>query len=131
MQFNGTCFKSCQSEQNLYLMGDKVHCGQCHSECKRSCTGPEAIDCLECLHVRDGKHCVPECPLSKYPRNGICNNCHETCLGCTGPRNTIGENGCISCEKAIIIDNKIERCLRRDENCPGNFEASMGFHKNI
>lgn len=103
-------------------MADKVYCGSCHPECKRSCTGPEATDCFECLHVRDGKHCLPECPKSKYPRNGTCVNCHETCVGCTGPRNTIGESGCITCEKAIIIDNKVERCLRKDENCPGKLK---------
>lgn len=120
VRYNGTCLRSCQSVTNLYTMPDKVHCGQCHRECKGSCTGPNATDCLECEHVRDGKTCLPECPKSKYARGGMCIPCHETCIGCTGPRNTIGENGCISCEKAIIMDNKIERCLREKENCPGN-----------
>lgn len=104
-------------------MEDKVHCGQCHPECKRSCTGPNEVDCLECLHVRDGKHCLAECPESKYARNGTCAHCHETCTGCTGPRNTIGENGCITCEKAIMMDNKIVRCLKANESCPGNLKT--------
>lgn len=100
-------------------MPDKINCGQCHPECKRSCSGPDADNCAECAHVRDGKHCVPECPKSKYAKNGVCVNCHETCVGCLGPNNTINDNGCITCEKAIIIDNKIEKCLRKEESCPG------------
>lgn len=120
VKFNGTCLHSCQSQPNIYAMGDRLTCGQCHPECKRSCSGPEATDCLECVHVRDGSHCVPQCPKSKYAKAGYCVNCHETCDGCLGPNNTINDNGCITCEKAIIIDNKIERCLRKDEKCPGN-----------
>lgn len=71
------------------------------------------------MHVKDGKYCVPECPLSKYNQSGICVFCHETCVGCTGPRNTIGPNGCVTCEKAIIGDGTVERCLRKEEPCPG------------
>ncbi|XP_055299802.1 epidermal growth factor receptor [Sitodiplosis mosellana] len=127
VKYNGTCFRSCQSETNLYTMPDKNHCGQCHPECKRSCSGPEATDCLECEHVRDGKICLAECPKTKYARNGTCFNCHETCTGCTGPRDTIGANGCITCEKAIINDNKIERCLRERENCPVGYYYEYVF----
>ncbi|XP_031623661.1 epidermal growth factor receptor [Contarinia nasturtii] len=121
VKYNGTCLRSCQSQSNLYTMPDKIHCGQCHPECKRSCTGPDETDCLDCAHVRDGKHCLAACPVSKYARNSTCFDCHETCNGCTGPRNTIGENGCITCEKAIINDNKIERCLKAKENCPDGY----------
>lgn len=127
VQFNRTCFRSCQSQHNLYTMPDKEHCGQCHTECKESCSGPESTDCRECLHVRDGRHCVAECPISKYPKNGTCVPCHDTCVGCTGPRDTIAVNGCITCEKAIIVDNKIEQCLKKDANCPGNFREFQHF----
>lgn len=119
VKFNGTCLRSCQSQPNMYTMPDRVTCGQCHPECKRSCSGPDATDCLECVHVRDDRLCVAECPKTKYAKNGVCVNCHETCAGCTGPNNTIGENGCITCDKAIIIDNQVEKCLRKDEDCPG------------
>lgn len=121
VKYNGSCLRSCQSKPNLYTLPDK-HCGECHPECKGSCSGPDATDCNECVHVRDGYHCLSECPQSKYARNGICYNCHDTCIGCTGPRNTVGVNGCKTCEKAIINDNKIERCLRMKESCPGNEE---------
>lgn len=119
VKFNGTCLRSCQSKPNIYAMPDKVNCGQCHPECKRSCNGPNADDCIECVHARDGKHCVAECPNSKYAKSGNCVPCHETCVGCYGPNNTISDNGCKTCEKALIIDNKIERCLRKEESCPG------------
>lgn len=123
IQFNGTCLRSCQSRSNLYTMADKVNCGQCHAECKGSCNGPAATDCHECLHVHDdNKQCVPECSSSKYPQNGTCVDCDEACIGCIGPQNTIGENGCIACEKALVTNITIEHCLKKDEKCPGTIE---------
>lgn len=117
-KFNGTCLNSCSSTPNIYQV-DSKSCGLCHPECKHSCSGPGADNCTECQHVRDGKYCLPECPDTKYNQNGICVFCHETCIGCTGPRNTIGPNGCTSCEKAIIGEGMIERCLKKSEPCPG------------
>lgn len=117
-KFNGTCLNSCSSSPNVYQV-DSKNCAVCHAECKYSCSGPGADNCTECLNVRDGKYCVPVCPESKYDQNGICVFCHETCVGCTGPRNTIGPNGCTSCEKAIIGEGMIERCLKKSEPCPG------------
>lgn len=117
-KFNGTCLSSCHSYPNVYKM-DSKRCGQCHPECN-TCTGPDADNCLECNNVRDGKYCVSKCPEPKYPLNRICVNCHETCVGCTGPKNTIGPGGCIKCDKAIISGDKVERCLKENEPCPGN-----------
>lgn len=121
MQFNGTCLQSCENQPKLYRIADKLHCSPCHSECKEACFGPTATDCQECLHFQEGVHCVSECPISKYPSNRTCINCHDACDGCVGPKNTLGEDGCIACEKAIVIDNKIERCQRTDEICPNGF----------
>lgn len=55
--------------------------------------------------------------------NGECWPCHENCVdGCQGPKNTIGPNGCNSCEKAIINgDVSIDRCLRTNESCPDGY----------
>lgn len=120
-ELNGTCIHSCQSLPNVYQKSP-TQCGQCHSECKSSCTGPNADQCLECTHARDGNYCVHQCHESKYAENGVCINCHENCVGCNGPRDTIDSNGCISCDKAIITDDKVEKCLKRDESCPGNLK---------
>ena len=60
--------------------------------------------------------------LSKYAKDGICVNCHDSCNGCTGPRNTIATDGCIDCDHAIISgDGTIEKCLKKGTACPGEF----------
>lgn len=93
----------------------------CHEECK-TCSGPGAEDCDECVHVRDEQHCVSECPENKYSDNGICRTCHATCEGCTGPKDTIGLGGCTSCNLAIINnDATVERCLLKDDKCPDGY----------
>jgi epidermal growth factor receptor len=75
------------------------------------------------VNTKDDKFCVPECPEPKYSKNGTCELCHETCVGCRGPRNTIALDGCISCELGVIhFDYTIDRCLRKNEFCPGEFE---------
>lgn len=126
-KFNDTCLRSCHSQPNIYQM-DAKQCRPCHSECKLSCSGPDAGQCLECVHVRDGKYCVPKCPETKYPLNGVCVKCHETCVGCTGPNNTIGPNGCTSCDKAIINGDKVEKCLKKNEQCPGKCLRILRVH---
>lgn len=120
-KFNGTCLQSCRSQPNIYQMNSK-ECSQCHPECKYSCSGPSSDHCSDCMHVKDGKYCVPKCPESKYKlANGTCDKCHENCVGCTGPRNTIGLDGCITCYKAIINGDKVEKCLKENELCPGMY----------
>lgn len=107
---------------------DANHCSECHAECRRSCTGPGADNCSECVNVKDGQHCVAECPEAKYALNGICVPCHETCNGCTGPDNTISKHGCVTCDKAIINGDKVERCLRKEESCPGKCSNDSQFN---
>lgn len=119
IRHNGTCLRSCFGELNLYTIPNEDRCGHCHPECKQSCTGPADSDCFECKHVKYGNHCVAECPRSKYALNGTCFDCHEQCTACTGPLNTFGENGCKACDKVMISENKIEKCLKKDEECPG------------
>ncbi len=47
----------------------------------------------ECKNFQDGPTCVKDCPVIKYPDdNKYCQPCHDNCEeGCSGPRNTIGE----------------------------------------
>jgi L1 cell adhesion molecule len=78
-------------------------CMLCHEECNSTCHGPGPGNCTGCKHVKDGPFCIPVCPTSKYDAGGECQPCHENCVdGCKGPENTIGLNGCNSCERAII-----------------------------
>lgn len=121
-KYNGTCLLSCDSLNNIYQI-DSKECGLCNPECQSSCNAAGADNCNECKNVKDGKYCVPECPESKYAEGGICAVCHETCVGCTGPKNTISDNGCITCEMAIISDSDgaVQRCLKKNESCPGLF----------
>jgi L1 cell adhesion molecule len=78
-------------------------CMLCHEECNSTCHGPGPGNCTGCKRVKDGPFCIPVCPTSKYDAAGECQPCHENCVdGCKGPENTIGPNGCNSCEKAII-----------------------------
>lgn len=86
----------------MYKAASNV-CMLCHEECNSTCHGPGPGNCTDCKHVKDGPFCTPVCPTSKYDASGECQPCHENCVdGCKGPENTIGPNGCNSCEKAII-----------------------------
>lgn len=90
----------------LYEAGDKT-CAACHSECDSGCHGPGPEHCTKCRNLRDGMHCVSQCPVNKYSasqfRPSVCLPCHANCVGgCSGPDNTIGPNGCRSCHKAVL-----------------------------
>ncbi|KAK2886798.1 melanoma receptor tyrosine-protein kinase-like [Channa argus] len=82
-------------------------CVECHPECLlqngiQTCNGPGPDKCLQCVHVKDGPHCVSRCPhgvtgegdmlIWKYPDStGQCQSCHPNCTqGCSGP----GLSGC-------------------------------------
>ncbi|XP_017865540.1 PREDICTED: epidermal growth factor receptor isoform X1 [Drosophila arizonae] len=118
--YNGTCIADCRNVSNTYQFDSKT-CKKCHPEC-RTCSGPGAEHCDECVHVRDEQHCVTVCPDDKYADFGICRKCHETCEGCTGPKNTIGHGACNTCNLAIInADATVERCLRKDDKCPDGY----------
>ncbi|KFB41066.1 AGAP008819-PA-like protein [Anopheles sinensis] len=119
--YEGKCLDSCKSLPRIYQVNSKT-CEDCHPECKDFCFGPNADNCGSCVNVKDGRFCVSECPTMKYALNGTCVNCHKTCVGCRGPRDTIAPDGCISCERAIIgSDATIERCLMKDEPCPDGY----------
>ena len=100
----------------------KGECKTCHEECFLSCTGPnntandngKGTGCDSCKNVKDESVCVTECPVTKYADvNKECKECHENCVGCNGPSNTLGSNGCKLCK-----DKKYgSLCLKE---CPAN-----------
>lgn len=107
----------------MYKAGAKI-CKPCHAECDSTCDGPGQEHCTKCKHARDGPFCVPMCPTTKYrSESGECLHCHTNCVdGCLGPLNTIGPEGCNSCEKAVInCDVTVERCLQKNESCPDGY----------
>uniref|UniRef100_A0A6Q2WXX6 Receptor protein-tyrosine kinase n=1 Tax=Esox lucius TaxID=8010 RepID=A0A6Q2WXX6_ESOLU len=75
--------------------GPKGECVACHSECqpqegRSSCSGQGSDECVACVSLRDGPHCVPSCPsgvigegrqfIFKYPnKDGYCQPCHVNC----------------------------------------------------
>lgn len=128
------CVVNCNSQQSVgilsYDAGGRT-CKKCHPECKFGCTGMEAFDCMQCKNVKDGPHCVAECPSHKYNNNGFCEECDRSCVdGCTGPSNKLGEGGCNSCGKAIINSTDpsfVGHCIRADELCPeGYYQEYVG-----
>ncbi|KAG7471886.1 hypothetical protein MATL_G00102810 [Megalops atlanticus] len=99
----GTCVSTCNflTGEPREFAGPKRECMACHSECQlqegtASCTGPGADECVACVNLRDGPHCVPFCPsgvmgekglIFKYPNaQRRCEPCHPNCTqGCSGP----------------------------------------------
>ena len=118
------CVASCDPNLGLF-QASKKECQKCHSECELTCDGPGADSCHACKHTKDGPFCVKECPDGKYDDDGECKPCHENCVGgCKGPENTVGPNGCNSCERAILNPqntNLVDKCLEATEDCPEGF----------
>lgn len=128
------CVINCNSQQLdgvlSYDAGGRT-CKKCHPECKFGCTGMEAFDCTQCKNVKDGPHCVAECPSHKYNNNGTCVECDKSCVdGCTGPSNKLGEGGCNSCGKAIINSTDpsfVGHCIKAEDSCPeGYYQEYVG-----
>uniref|UniRef100_A0A8C7F6A1 Receptor protein-tyrosine kinase n=1 Tax=Oncorhynchus kisutch TaxID=8019 RepID=A0A8C7F6A1_ONCKI len=100
---DSTCVAHCNFYTGYVLprefAGPKGECVTCHPECqpqdgRDSCTGPGADECVMCVSLRDGPHCVPFCPsgvngengqfIFKYPnKDSYCEPCHVNCTqGC-------------------------------------------------
>ncbi|XP_044760747.1 epidermal growth factor receptor isoform X2 [Coccinella septempunctata] len=120
-RLSDTCLQNCSILPGTY-QATYNECKPCHEECGSSCTGPTADKCTTCKHFKDGPFCVSKCPINKFEENGICKPCHNNCVdGCTGPKNIVGPGGCNSCEKAIMRENSMDICLRKDESCPDGY----------
>ncbi|XP_072540741.1 receptor tyrosine-protein kinase erbB-3a [Salminus brasiliensis] len=100
----GTCVPHCNflEGERREFAGPNGKCMLCHSECavqenRMTCRGPGVDQCVECLRLQDGPHCVSSCPegvmgekglvIYKYPNaQRKCLPCHANCThGCTGP----------------------------------------------
>uniref|UniRef100_A0A8C7LAC2 Receptor protein-tyrosine kinase n=1 Tax=Oncorhynchus kisutch TaxID=8019 RepID=A0A8C7LAC2_ONCKI len=103
----GRCVRACHLQEGVpreYVLNNR--CLECDPECMvngpQSCFGPGPDKCLACAHVKDGPHCVYQCPqgvlgdgdrhIWKYTdKKRECQLCHENCTqGCSGP----GLSGC-------------------------------------
>jgi len=72
----------------------------CHSECV-GCIGPNATDCIQCLHFNASGICVPFCPTGTWESDGNCFLCHFACANevCYGPK----QNDCLTFSNKNLI----------------------------
>lgn len=116
------CVGSCDPNLGLYRSSE-TECMKCHPECDLTCTGPGPGSCDACKNTKDGPFCVKECPRGKYDDNGECKECHKNCAsGCKGPKNTVGPDGCNSCDKVILNgEYGVDQCLEPSQDCPDGY----------
>ncbi|CAL8090679.1 unnamed protein product [Calicophoron daubneyi] len=88
-------------------------CTPCHSECKHTCSGPGADQCIgDCKTAWAEGKCVAKCGPDSYLNvdRRICEPCQSHCHQrqlthqpvCTGPGRYPGKGGCNKCEKFIV-----------------------------
>uniref|UniRef100_A0ABM5GKG1 Extracellular matrix organizing protein FRAS1 n=1 Tax=Pogona vitticeps TaxID=103695 RepID=A0ABM5GKG1_9SAUR len=114
---HGQCLSACG--EGFYQ--DHTICRGCHSSC-RECVGPEYFHCARCIKLEDALQpqmniegtsvgiCLPQCKVQFYlDKDGICKECHASCLSCTG--NLSGD--CTACVSPGILHEG--QCLSQ---CP-------------
>jgi hypothetical protein len=82
------------------------------------------------LELSDGKRqCLTNCPITHYSNGNssehrACLPCYKDCYGCTGPKDTIGVDGCVKCHSALVNNDasySILKCIDRESyNCTEN-----------
>ncbi len=58
----------------------------------------------------------------------MCRPCYKDCYGCTGPGETIGQNGCTRCYSALVSNDQaysILKCIEKDDYECSRSEFSM------
>ncbi|CAG2246712.1 EGFR [Mytilus edulis] len=128
------CINDCIQLPGLYEVGHL--CKVCDEECESTCSGLGPENCHKCKHnavtgtKKDGNmitKCLKECPEMFYPdHDRICQKCHDFCDdGCSGPSDTVTDDGCKSCKMGIegvrYGESKITCMDPNEESCPVGF----------
>ncbi|KAM9183640.1 proprotein convertase subtilisin/kexin type 6 isoform 2-T2 [Dugong dugon] len=103
---------------------EEDYTGMCHPECgNKGCDGPNADQCLNCVHFSLGssktsRKCVSTCPLGYFADTVArrCRRCHKGCESCSGKAPT----QCLSCRKGFYHHQEISACVTL---CPVGFYA--------
>ncbi|XP_059861269.1 proprotein convertase subtilisin/kexin type 6 isoform X5 [Delphinus delphis] len=98
--------------------------GVCHPECgDKGCDGPNADQCLNCVHfslgsVKTSRKCVSVCPLGYFGDMAArrCRRCHKGCETCSGR----GPTQCLSCRRGFYHHQEVNTCVTF---CPTGFYA--------
>nr|XP_045251997.1 proprotein convertase subtilisin/kexin type 6 isoform X2 [Macaca fascicularis] len=96
----------------------------CHPECgDKGCDGPNADQCLNCIHfslgsVKTSRKCVSVCPLGYFGDTAArrCRRCHKGCETCSGR----GATQCLSCRRGFYHHQEMNTCVTL---CPVGFYA--------
>ncbi|KAG7160333.1 Furin-like protease 2-like [Homarus americanus] len=94
-------------------------CLVCPTGCA-SCNGEICTSCIDGWRIKGGR-CVARpsrCHISEYStQNGVCQDCHSSCLSCIGPSNT----HCLHCAPNLFLFDS--KCI---EACPVGYFALRG-----
>ncbi|KAM5292263.1 proprotein convertase subtilisin/kexin type 6 isoform 3-T3 [Ctenodactylus gundi] len=96
----------------------------CHPECgDKGCDGPNADQCLNCVHfslgsAKTGRKCVSVCPLGYFGDKAArrCRRCHKGCETCSGRSPT----QCLSCRRGFYHHQEMNTCVTL---CPAGLYA--------
>uniref|UniRef100_A0A8C2W0A0 Proprotein convertase subtilisin/kexin type 6 n=2 Tax=Chinchilla lanigera TaxID=34839 RepID=A0A8C2W0A0_CHILA len=103
---------------------EEDYTGVCHPECgDKGCDGPNADQCLNCVHfslgsAKTGRKCVSECPLGYFGDKAArrCRRCHKGCETCSSRSPT----HCLSCRRGFYHHQEMSTCVTV---CPAGFYA--------
>uniref|UniRef100_A0A663N168 Proprotein convertase subtilisin/kexin type 6 n=1 Tax=Athene cunicularia TaxID=194338 RepID=A0A663N168_ATHCN len=98
--------------------------GPCHPECgDQGCDGPNADQCLNCIHyslgsMKTGRMCVSSCPAGFFGDKGArrCRRCYKGCERCVGR----GPTQCTACKRSLYHHQEMSTCVVL---CPPGFYA--------
>ncbi|NWW95931.1 PCSK6 convertase, partial [Rhynochetos jubatus] len=103
---------------------EEEYAGPCHPECgDQGCDGPNADQCLNCIHyslgsVKTGRVCVSSCPAGFFGDKGgrRCRRCYKGCERCVGR----GPTQCTACKRSLYHHQEMGTCVVL---CPPGFYA--------
>nr|XP_009679865.1 PREDICTED: proprotein convertase subtilisin/kexin type 6 [Struthio camelus australis] len=101
---------------------EEEYTGPCHPECgDQGCDGPNADQCLNCIHyslgsMKTGRMCVSSCPSGFFGDKGArrCRRCYKGCESCLGR----GPNQCTACKRSLYHHQEMNTCVVL---CPPGF----------